>query len=106
MKIGIYKFTVHLSSRSIVNGVANAAEIYAKKLMFGEDSIKEGDLVRVVDVDPVEEAERLRRVMPLDLHEKMLGTFSDDWKTNMKKFTYKKTDAAKTDAAKTDDSAE
>lgn len=95
MKIGVYKYTVHLSARSVVNGVANSAEIYAKKLMFGEESIKVGDLVRTDDVDSVEVAERLRVVLPGDLHEKMLGTFKEDWEANMKKFEFKETQESK-----------
>lgn len=104
MKIAIYKYTVHLSVRSVVNGYANAAELYAKKHQFGEESIKEGDIVRVVDIDPAEEAERLSRTLPADLFEKMFGTLREEWEAKMQKFAYKKT-AAKADA-KSADSAE
>lgn len=95
MKIAIYKFTVHLSVRSVVTGYANAAELYAKKHIFGEESIKVGDIVRVVDVDPAEEAERLSRALPADLFEKTFGTLKEEWADNMQKFKFKETQESK-----------
>lgn len=95
MKIAVYEYSVRLSIRSQVWGQANAAELYVKKVLFGEDAVKVSDKpIAIVDVDPVEEAKRIGRFLDSDRFEAIFGKLSTDWAAFMKKFQYKAKAAA------------
>lgn len=90
MKIAVHDYQVKLSIRSTVCGRANDAELYVKKLLFTSEAVKVDDVVvRVADIDPIKEAQRLSRFMDKELFEKTFGALPEDWERFMQRFEYK-----------------
>lgn len=78
MKIAVRKYTVNLSIRSVVTAVANDAEIFAKKMMFGEEAVQVGDVVAYEDVEPSEELERISQFFEKSNFERIFGVLTDE----------------------------
>ncbi len=96
MKLAVYEYQLRLSVRSSVTGYANAAELYLKKIMFGEDAVKVSSKVdHVIDVDPLREAQRLNRFIDSEVFTKVFGQLSTDWVNFIKKFEYKQNKTSK-----------
>lgn len=90
MKLAVYEYQLRLSVRSSVTGYANAAELYLKKILFGEDAVKVSSKVdHVIEVDPLREAQRLNRFIDTETFTKVFGQLSTDWVSFIKKFEYK-----------------
>lgn len=97
MKIAVHEYQVKLSVRSTVCGRANDAELYVKKLLFTTEAVKVNDeIVRVADIDPIKEAQRLSRFMDNELFEKTFGALPEDWERFMQRFEYKGASEKKT----------
>lgn len=78
MKIAVKKYTVNLSIRSVVTAVANDAEIFAKKMMFGEEAVRVGDVVGYEDVEPSEELDRISQFFEKSNFERIFGVLAED----------------------------